>query len=212
MKKALLFLFALLICTGQLISGKKTNVKSPNFHQEVVALYEACGLQNMIRFEVFKKSYTGYLRYQPLKPVLVICDFSKPSTQKRFFIIDLKEKKTIYSGLVAHGKNSGELCAESFSNDFESHKSCKGFLKISEPIISPKHGTALLLEGLEKNVNDNALEREIIIHGADYVSQTFINLHGRLGRSFGCPALPKADMETVAPLIANGSLLYINDK
>jgi hypothetical protein len=212
MKKAILFLFIFIICNSLFISGKKTDETQPRINSDVTAVYEACGLKDTIQFEVFEKSYMGYLKYQPLKPMLVICDFSKPSTQKRFFIIDLEQKKTVYSGLVAHGKNSGELCAESFSNDFESHKSCKGFLKISERIISPKHGTALLLEGLEKNVNDNALKREIIIHGADYVSQTFINLHGRLGRSFGCPALPVADMEIVAPLIANGALLYINDK
>jgi hypothetical protein len=212
MKKLVLFLLIFFLANSSLFSGEKKYILLTAFKSEMFAIYEDCNLKDLIRFEVFEKSYQGFIRYKPSKPILVICDFSKPSTEKRFFILDLKQKKTIYSGLVAHGKNSGELYTESFSNDPESHKSCKGFLKIGSRIISPKHGTALLLEGLEKNVNDNARKREIIIHGAHYVSEEFIQLNGRLGRSFGCPALPKEDMETIAPLIANGSLLFINEK
>ncbi len=212
MKKLVSFLLFCFIYNSLLFFGKKKYVVASNINPTVGNLYHDCDLKNLITSQVFEKSYAGYLKYKPAKPILVICDFSKPSNVKRFFIINLEQKKIIYSALVAHGKNSGELYAQSFSNDPQSHKSCKGFLKICQRIVSPKHGTALLLEGLEKNINDNALKRQIIIHGAKYVSQTFVNLHGRLGRSFGCPALSISDMEIVAPLIANGSLLYINDK
>lgn len=193
-------------------SGEKSDELKSSASNVVADLYTTCKLQQCMSYEVFLKSYQGFLKYHPVKPILVVCDFTKPSTEKRFYVIDLEQKKVIFSTLVAHGKNSGELYAESFSNEPESHKSCSGFLKISDRIVSPKHGTALLLEGLEKNINDNARMREIIIHGANYVSEDFIAKNGRLGRSFGCPALPNEDMEKVAPYLANGALLYINAK
>ena len=77
-------------------------------------------------------------------------------------------------------------------------------------IQSPKHGLALLLNGLDKGVNDLALAREVIVHSAAYVSAAFIAIHGRLGRSWGCPAVPTADMAQVATLLADGGLLYVH--
>lgn len=178
-------------------------------HSDVRQLYNDCELNGVIAFDAFKKSVEGYNRFKPAKPIIAICDFTKPSSAERFYVIDLKQKCVLYRSLVAHGKNSGELMAESFSNKPQSLQSSLGFYKIGSPIQSPKHGLALLLYGLEKNVNDNALTREIIIHGADYVCESFVKEHGRLGRSFGCPALPVSLMPEVAPVLQDGALLYI---
>ncbi|MCS6935390.1 MAG: murein L,D-transpeptidase catalytic domain family protein [Chitinophagales bacterium] len=176
----------------------------------VPALYEKCGLHGQLSFEAFQQAVTGYSRYGTEKPVIAICDFTKPSTAIRFFVIDIAEGKLLLKSLVAHGKNSGELMATSFSNEPKSLKSSLGFFRIGEIIHSPKHGQALLLEGLQPGINDKAREREIIIHGADYVSETFIAEHGRLGRSFGCPALPREVMSQAANILCNGALLYVH--
>lgn len=172
-------------------------------------LYEICGLKGLVSFDAFKKSLDGYRHYKPLKPLIAICDFTKPSSQERFYIVDLEQKRILQHSLVAHGKNSGELMAREFSNKPESLKSSLGFYKIGSVIQSPKHGLSLLLYGLEKNKNDNALSREIIMHGADYVCERFVQEHGRLGRSFGCPALPVSLMPEIAPLLKDGALLFI---
>jgi hypothetical protein len=192
--------------------GEKSLATEYNHDNEIRQLYTDCGLENLMPFEAFSLSYQGYEKYKPAKPLLAICDFTKPSSQKRFFVVDLDKKKLLYQSLVAHGKNSGELIAQSFSNEPSSLKSPLGFFSVGSVINSPKHGTALLLNGLEKNLNDNARLREIIIHGADYVCDEFVQQHGRLGRSFGCPALPADLIDEVAPVLANGSLLYIYAK
>ncbi len=172
-------------------------------------LYNDCHLNGILSFDAFQKSLVGYEKYKPAKPIIAICDFSKPSDQKRFVVIDLQKKKVLTNTLVAHGKNSGEVMATQFSNQPESHKSSLGFFMIGQIIQSPKHGISLILEGLEKGKNDQAKAREIIMHGASYVCEKFIEQYGRLGRSFGCPALPEDVMKKITPVLANGSLLFI---
>jgi hypothetical protein len=172
-------------------------------------LYIDCGLQGLLSFNAFRKSMEGYEKYKPSKPIIAICDFSKPSDQKRFFVINIKEKRLLSHTFVAHGKNSGGLMATSFSNVPESLKSSLGFFRIGSIINTEKHGLALLLDGLEKDINDNARKREIIIHGAWYVCEKFVQQYGYTGKSFGCPALPDEVIKKLAPTLADGSLLYI---
>lgn len=176
----------------------------------LVNLYQKCELSGMLSFDVFSKAVAGIQKFHPKKKIISICDFTLPSFKERFFVIDLEKAKLVTSSLVAHGKNSGLIMANSFSNKPNSLQSSLGFFSVGQKIISPKHGDALLLEGLEKGVNDQARNREIIIHAADYVSKDFIERNGKLGRSFGCPALPEAILNSILPTIRNGSLLYIH--
>lgn len=180
------------------------------FDEEVQRLYSDCQLIDIVGYEAFQASLKGFQQYKPIKSIVTIVDFSLPSSVERFFVIDLEKKKLLYSSLVAHGQKSGDNMATLFSNKMESHQSSLGFYMIGSQIFSLKHGAALLLNGLQKGINDNALRREIIIHGAAYVSASFVHKFGRLGRSYGCPALPIALMPQVVPVLANGSLLYIH--
>ena len=140
---------------------------------------------------------------------LAIADMSQPSTAQRLYIIDMDAKKVVLRTWVAHGQNSGDLTATKFSNLDDSHETSLGLYRVGAKITSPKQGPALLLDGLDKGVNDKALAREVIMHGAEYVSAAFIALHGRLGRSWGCPAVPPRDMARIIELLADGGLLYV---
>ena len=173
-------------------------------------LYQECGLDTILSFDIFRLAMTGLEKIKELqnKEILTIIDFSKPSTRDRFFVIDLKNKLILYKSLVAHGRNSGENTADSFSNSTESLKSCLGFFLTAETYVG-KHGYSLKLDGLEPGINDNARQRTIVIHGADYVSLSFARQHGRLGRSWGCPALPVENSKEIIDKISQGSCLFI---
>ncbi|MBE0676142.1 MAG: murein L,D-transpeptidase catalytic domain family protein [Bacteroidales bacterium] len=190
------------------IGSKEKDIYPSN--KDFKALYDECNLDTLLSYEIFKLAMTGFEKISELQKddIITIIDFSKPSVQERLFVIDLNNKIVIYKSLVAHGKNSGENSATSFSNESKSLKSCLGFLLTAETYYG-KHGYSLRLDGLEPDINNNARSRAIVIHGADYVSSDFAKQHGRLGRSWGCPALPVTTAKAIIDKISNGSCVFI---
>jgi len=140
--------------------------------------------------------------------IISIIDFSKSSGKKRLFIIDLKNYKLLYNTYVAHGMNSGQEYAKQFSNIPESNKSSLGFYETADTYVG-HNGYSLHLVGMEKGINDNASKRDIVIHGADYVSESMINTRGYIGRSQGCPAVPERLHKQIIDKIKNGTCLFI---
>lgn len=185
-------------------------VNSPDSGSTYDQLWKDCQLEKVVSKDIFNIALSGYNKIDKVqkKKIITIIDFTKPSTEKRFFVINLEQKKLIFTSWVAHGKNSGENYANSFSNQPKSLESSLGFFVTAETYYG-KHGYSLRLDGLEKGINDNARKRSIVIHGASYVSQAFIKQHGRLGRSWGCPALPIDLSKEIIGSIANGSCLFI---
>jgi hypothetical protein len=176
-----------------------------------LAFYTQLG-SNSLPFEAFDLAYEGYLELKDsLKlndKVISIIDFSQPSTKKRFYLINMHTKKVLYQEYVAHGKNTGVLEAKKFSNIVSSNQSSLGFFKTAETYYG-KHGLALKIDGLEKGINHLARKRTIVVHQADYAEKAFIKKHGRLGRSFGCPALPSENYDEIIEQIKDGTLLFI---
>jgi hypothetical protein len=140
--------------------------------------------------------------------IIAIVDFSLPSNRKRLFVLDMKNYKVIHNSLVAHGRNSGREMANSFSNQAESYKSSPGFYVTGQTYMGG-NGYSLRLNGLEKGINDNALERTIVMHGADYVSQEIADSRGWVGRSWGCPAVPRKDAQRIINTLKDGACLFI---
>jgi len=142
------------------------------------------------------------------KNILTLIDFSMSSNSKRLWVIDLTTNKILYNSLVAHGRNTGDEFAKNFSNASESFQSSLGFYATGE-IYTGKHGKSLRLDGLEKGINSNARDRAVVIHGANYVSDSFIQNNKRLGRSLGCPALPMDLSNEIIQTIKDKSCLFI---
>jgi hypothetical protein len=140
--------------------------------------------------------------------IISIVDFSQPSYKKRLFIVDVQNQKVLFNTYVAHGSNSGKEYATDFSNTPESNKSSLGFYE-TENTYMGDNGYSLKLEGLERGINDNAYRRAIVIHGAAYVSEQFIQSQGYIGRSWGCPALPQHLYKPIIDKIKNGTCLFI---
>ena len=142
------------------------------------------------------------------KNILTLIDFSLSSNSKRLWVIDLTTNTILYNSLVAHGRNTGDEFATSFSNSPQSFKSSLGFYATGE-IYNGKHGKSLKLDGLEKGINSNARERAVVIHGAEYVSNSFIQNNKRLGRSLGCPAIPLELTNEIIQTIKDKSCLFV---
>lgn len=204
-----LFLSVLLDCLGPGISpaGPGSRLTATEHDRDEV-LFRDCGLLGSMDEAVFLRALESRRAHRTEGAILAVADMSRPSTEKRLFIIDLDARKLLLRTWVAHGRNSGELHCTSVSNRSGSLQTSKGLYRVGARIQSPKHGDALLLHGLDAGVNSAARSREIIIHGADYVGAAFIAQHGRLGRSFGCPAVAPEVMPLVMELL-EGQLLYI---
>lgn len=158
--------------------------------------------------EALKAFYVCKEKGSIKKDILTLIDFSLSSNLKRLWIIDLSSNQILLQTLVAHGKNTGEEFASNFSNIPESFKSSLGLYATGE-VYYGKHGVSLKLDGLEKGINDSARKRAIVLHGADYVSESFIKNHNRLGRSQGCPAVPIGLAKEIIEIIKDQSCLYI---
>lgn len=185
-----------------------------SFEMKVQNLYSKLHSKNLAlpKLESFSKAMEGYYQLKQkgliTKNILTLVDFSLSSNTKRLWVIDLATNTILIHSLVAHGRNTGDEFANTFSNQAESFKSSVGFYATGE-IYKGKHGMSLRLDGLEKGVNDNARNRAVVMHGADYVSESFIKNNHRLGRSLGCPAVPVELTNEIINLIKDKSLLFI---
>ena len=177
------------------------------------SIYNSIFPNNELNIQAFRQAFFGMkqlLSDNKLSndSLLTIVDFSKKCNEKRLFLVDIKNRCIIKNTLVAHGMNTGVLEATSFSNQVSSHKSSLG-LYLTGSTYTGKHGYSLRLIGLEKGINNNALKRAIVVHAAKYVSNKYIQKNGRIGRSFGCPALPLAENKVIIDLIKDNSCFYI---
>ncbi len=178
------------------------------------SIYNASDLDDAgLDTAAFHLAYKGYTKLlQKVKvnvpDVLTIADFSKSSSQRRLYVIDMAEQKILFHTLVAHGRKSGLNYATQFSNKPESNKSSLGFY-LTMGTYFGGNGYSLKLLGLEKDINDKALQRAIVLHGSDYVNNSFGASNGFMGRSFGCPAVPRKQAAPIINTIKNGSVLFI---
>ncbi|MGE8555130.1 MAG: murein L,D-transpeptidase catalytic domain family protein [Chryseobacterium jejuense] len=180
------------------------------------ALYQSIEFdtEHELNYEVFTKALTGFENLKKAglltdeSHLLTVCDFSMSSNTKRLWIIDLNDKKVLFNSLVAHGKNTGEEFATNFSNTESSRQSSMGFY-ITDATYQGDNGYSLRLLGMDKGFNDAAYRRAIVMHGADYVSDTFAAVHKRIGRSWGCPAVPRELSQSMINTIKGRNLLFI---
>lgn len=214
---ALIGVFSLLSNSISNSAPGERNINSDDSISPVVDSYDVllknlftdCNLTDKLDYNIFKQAMEGYSSIEfANKKLISIIDYSKPSNEKRFFIIDIENRKLLYQILVAHGKKSGYLNAITFSNKYGSHKSSLGFFRTGKSYFGIR-GYSLKLEGLEKGINDNAIQRGIIIHGADYVDERIANGNGVIGRSWGCPSVSLKLSKTIINLLRGGSLLFI---
>ena len=163
---------------------------------------------------VFEKAFRGFENLKKAGELsdeaylLTICDFSKSSNEKRLWVIDTNEGKVLFNSLVAHGKNTGEEFAQQFSNTESSLQSSLGFYITNETYFG-ENGYSLRLIGMDKGFNDAAEKRAIVMHGADYVSADFALKHKRIGRSWGCNAVPREVAEPLINTIKSNQVLFI---
>lgn len=161
----------------------------------------------------FNNAVKGYNYLQSKKllnnsNVLTIVDYSKPSSQKRLYVVDMKNGEILFNTLVAHGRNSGLEYATNFSNQEESHQTSLGFF-ITLDTYNGGNGYSLKLKGCEKGINDKSIERAIVMHGAAYADEQFLQNNGYLGRSYGCPAVPEKINKKIIDVIKNGSCMFL---
>jgi hypothetical protein len=178
------------------------------------SIYDEMDLEDSgLSRKAFEYAWTGYYKLKKKgllrrTNILSICDFSQSSSNQRLYVIDVKNRRMLYRTFVAHGINSGEEYATSFSNRMESCKSSLGFF-VTSSVYTGSNGVSLRIAGVDPGFNDNALKRAIVIHGAGYVSQRILRKYGVMGTTFGCPAIPTEMTNQIIPVVKNGSCWFI---
>jgi hypothetical protein len=208
-----------LLCILLIVSGLTVSNSSEGIHnlpdtENIQSLYQRlqpAGVRPP--FIVFSNGIRGYFNIRNEGEIrnqeyLTLIDYSLSSTKKRLWVIDINGMRVVHHTLVAHGMSTGGEYAERFSNIPRSHMSSLGFYVTGNTYYG-KHGLSLQLEGIEAGINDNARKRAIVMHGASYVSSCFVEKHGRLGRSYGCPALPCGLNDKIVQTIQDQSCLFI---
>jgi hypothetical protein len=224
--KRLLPLFAPLILSPSIGTSKyvsvdtkaKANItalKVMRFEQVSFDLYTQMNLgASDMSYDVFNKALMGYygLLHEgrlSAKGILTVVDFTKPSNEKRLWVLDLNNRQVLHNTYVAHGRNSGEVTAQAFSNEHKSFMSSVGFY-VTDDVYFGKHGKSLRLDGMDQAFNSNARERAVVLHGAEYATEAFMKQYGRLGRSLGCPAVPLGEHEGIIDSVKGKTALYIH--
>ena len=221
MKKVLIFFSILLIANNNLAEENLVteniteNIQQPVKQKlqkiiiDVKSVYDSLDIKDKIDYSIFQKAYLGYVQILNKNPgVLIIIDYSKPSNEERFYVLDLNKKKLVYSTRVAHSKNSGLEIPLQFSDDPNSYQSSLGFF-VTLGEYNGAYGYSLRLKGLEENINANAEDRAIVIHGGDIVEDEYIKKFGFAGRSLGCPVLPHSLTREIIDFIKHGRILFI---
>ena len=221
MKKVLIFFSMLLIANNNfaeenlMTENIAENIQQPMEQKpqkiiiDVKSVYDSLNIKNKIDYSIFQKAYLGYIQILNKNPgVLIIIDYSKPSNEERFYVLDLNKKKLVYSTRVAHSKNSGLEIPLEFSDDPNSYQSSLGFF-VTLGEYNGAYGYSLRLKGLEENINANAEDRAIVIHGGDIVEDEYIKKFGFAGRSLGCPVLPHSLTREIIDFIKHGRVLFI---
>jgi hypothetical protein len=181
---------------------------------ELSVLYSNLHLEEYgLSKNAFEYAYKGYQYLLTKKKItnteyLTICDFSQSSRNKRLYIIDLKNDQLLINTYVAHGRNSGKDYATRFSNRSRSLQSSLGFYVTTNTYYG-EHGLALRMEGVDPGFNDKAAKRKIVIHGASYIDNNYLQHRQYMGRSFGCPAVPQRESSTIINTIKNGTCFFI---
>ncbi|TSD67318.1 murein L,D-transpeptidase catalytic domain family protein [Inquilinus sp. KBS0705] len=219
-----MLLFSVSVISWRPAGANKSNNKSIThtltakevFTQYVSNIYQTANLQQTgLDVAVFQKAVTGYLNLKLANKlpansnIITVIDFNRSSREKRMWIVDMLNKTLVLNTWVAHGQGSGDDMANRFSNNNESHQSSLGFY-LTDDVYIGKHGQSLRLDGLDNGINSAARARGIVVHAADYVCQNTINQIGRLGRSFGCPAISPEVAQTVINTIKGKTMLFIN--
>lgn len=204
----IIILTSVLVLAQQLPARERSAALQGNLPVEEIGHIQAlAGILSPALINSFRSHIAAFLPYAK-SHVVTLIDFSLPSTAKRLWAINLETGEVLLNTYVAHGRNSGDNEARQFSNIPESYQSSLGFF-LTDQVYVGKHGNSMRLKGLEKDINDKAWDRAIVIHGADYATDGFIQKYGRLGRSFGCPAIPPEVTDKFINTVKGGSLLFI---
>lgn len=211
------------IAAGKYVSEEKKAKTSLNvsalsvmrFEQVSFDLYTQMNLSVVgMNYDVFNNALMGYYGLYndgnlSDKGVLTVVDFTMPSNEKRLWVLDLTNRQVLHNTFVAHGRNSGEVEAQTFSNEHKSFMSSVGFY-VTDNVYHGKHGKSLRLDGMDEAFNSNARDRAVVMHGAEYATEDFMNKYGRLGRSLGCPAVPLGEHESIIDSVKGKTALYIH--